>query len=162
MRENEFHRLLPACFARGCLRPLEGVPQLDPGVVAVHDLLLEALAGAPGSAGDWVLAAWRRPLDPDRAERLVLAAGWLDVRAATGWGHRLAREALAHAHPRVRAAAARALRRWADPAAAAILRTAIAEATPALAAELRAARAELDPRGVPSWDRSRRAPAGRP
>jgi hypothetical protein len=153
---TEFRRHLAASFARrDAAGSAHGASQLGVDVVPVRDLLLEALADAPAQAGEWILEAWRRwsvdPDHPDRAERLVLALGWLEARTVAGWGHRLAQEALAHVRPCVRAAAVRALWRWADPRSVAILRTAIAEANPALAAELHAARDELDPSAVPSF-----------
>lgn len=159
MHENEFHRLLPACLARGS--PSGCAPQLDLGVLAARDLLEEALAAAPGRAGEWILRAWRRAslVDLQRAERLVLAVGWLEPREVQGWGHLLAHEAGAHVAHAVKAAGLRALIRWRDPTATAIVRGGCFEADPSLSTALHEARDELDPASVPG--RHERSPIAR-
>jgi hypothetical protein len=151
MREQEFNRFLRACLARD-VSARSDAPQLDPGVRSTRALLEDVLTDAPGDAGDWILRAWRVAAltHARRAEQLALAVGWLEPTAVGDWGHRLIHEAVEHIDRDVRAAGLRALDRWRDPAAVAILRGPCLEADAVLSAALHEARDEHDPRSVPA------------
>lgn len=144
MLEWEFRSYLLAILA---LEPRVGlVAQSVPAVQSAVDLLREAISGdAAGWVGDSVRRQWHElaVARPERAATLLHALGWLAPSEVSGWGGAVAREAREHPSLCVRAAAVRALSRWATPEAIGILRGGH-EPDPALGAEIVAALDELE------------------